>query len=154
MAGFMLTYKGLASTYNKDLQEDKEPAFDAIDTLAGCIQISTGVLSTLTVNSERMKSALSIDMLATDLAEYLVRKGVPFRETHHIAGAVVKLAEDNKCTMAELPLSELKKLHEKFDNDVDQIWNFEKSVETRSSFGGTSKGSVIAQIELLRTKLQ
>jgi argininosuccinate lyase len=76
MSGFMLTYKGLPSTYNKDLQEDKEPMFDAIETLSGCIQISTGVLSTLKVNSEKMKLALSKDMLATDLAEYLVRKGV------------------------------------------------------------------------------
>ena len=76
MSGFMMTYKGLPSTYNKDLQEDKEPLFDSIDTLNGCVQICTGVLSTLTVNAERMKGALSKDMLATDLAEYLVRKGV------------------------------------------------------------------------------
>lgn len=75
-SGFLMTYKGLPSTYNKDLQEDKEPLFDAIDTLSGCIQITTGVVSTLTVNAEKMKAALSNDMLATDLAEYLVRKGV------------------------------------------------------------------------------
>ena len=135
------------------MQEDKEPAFDAIDTLEGCIQISTGVLSTLTVNAEKMKAALSIDMLATDLAEYLVRKGVPFRETHHIAGAVVKLAEDRKCSMAQIPIAELKNLHEKFGDDVSGIWDFERSVETRSSFGGTSKGSVLQQVELLKSKL-
>ena len=71
-----MTYKGLPSTYNKDLQEDKEPVFDAIDNLSGCIQISTGVISTLTIKPETMRNALSKDMLATDLAEYLVRKGV------------------------------------------------------------------------------
>ena len=76
MAGFMMTYKGLPSTYNKDLQEDKEPLFDAIDNLSGCIQISTGVISTLTIKPDTMRNALSKDMLATDLAEYLVRKGV------------------------------------------------------------------------------
>ncbi len=73
-----MTYKGLPSTYNKDLQEDKEPVFDAIDTLSGCVQITSGVLSTLTINAEKMRGALSKDMLATDLAEYLVRKGVLF----------------------------------------------------------------------------
>ena len=148
-----MTYKGLASTYNKDLQEDKEPAFDAIDTLNGCIQISTGVLSTLTVNAEKMHAALSIDMLATDLAEYLVRKGVPFRETHHIAGAVVKLAEDRKCTMAEIPLADLKSLNSLFGEDVAEIWNFEISVETRCSFGGTSRDAVLEQVRLLKSKL-
>lgn len=71
-----MTTKGLPSTYNKDLQEDKEPLFDAVDTLSGCLQISSGVLSTLTVNANVMQVALSNDMLATDLAEYLVRKGV------------------------------------------------------------------------------
>ncbi|KAJ1339873.1 argininosuccinate lyase [Batrachochytrium salamandrivorans] len=76
MSGFMMTYKGLPSTYNKDLQEDKEPMFDAADNLSGCIQIATGVLSTLKIDSERMKDSLTNDMLATDLAEYLVRKGV------------------------------------------------------------------------------
>ena len=75
MSGFMMTYKGLPSTYNKDLQEDKEPLFDSIDNLSGCIQISTGVISTLTIKPETMRKALSTDMLATDLAEYLVRKG-------------------------------------------------------------------------------
>ncbi len=71
-----MTYKGLPSTYNKDLQEDKEPLFDAIDNISGCIQISTGVIATLTIKPEVMRNALSTDMLATDLAEYLVRKGV------------------------------------------------------------------------------
>jgi argininosuccinate lyase len=71
-----MTLKGLPSTYNKDLQEDKEPLFDAIDTLSGCIQITTGVLATMTINPKRMVGALSKEMLATDLAEYLVRKGV------------------------------------------------------------------------------
>jgi argininosuccinate lyase len=76
MSGFLMTYKGTPSTYNKDLQEDKEPLFDAVDTIGGCVQIFTGVLSTLKINAEKMKASLSIEMLATDLAEYLVLKGV------------------------------------------------------------------------------
>lgn len=71
-----MTYKGIPSTYNKDLQEDKEPLFDGLDSVNGCVQIMTGVLSTLSVKKEKMEAALSVEMLATDLAEYLVRKGV------------------------------------------------------------------------------
>jgi len=110
-AGFLMTLKGLPSTYNKDLQEDKEPLFDATTTLSGCLQITTGVLSTLKVNEAKLRASLSFDMLATDLAEYLVRKGVPFRETHHVAGAAVKLAEQKKCQLNQLTLEELKGLH-------------------------------------------
>ncbi|KAJ2038394.1 argininosuccinate lyase, partial [Coemansia sp. S16] len=94
MTGFMMTYKGLPSTYNKDMQEDKEPMFDAVDTLTGSLQITTAVIATLRINADKMKQCLTGDMLATDLAEYLVRKGVPFRQTHHISGAAVKMAED------------------------------------------------------------
>ncbi len=84
--------KGIPSTYNKDLQEDKEPLFDAVDTTKNGIQIATGVLSTLNIFPDKMKAALTPDMLATDLAEYLVRKGIPFRETHHISGSAVRLS--------------------------------------------------------------
>jgi argininosuccinate lyase len=76
MAGFMMTLKGLPSTYNKDLQEDKEPLFDTVDNILACLQITQGVLSTMTINSSKMREALTMDMLATDLADYLVRKGV------------------------------------------------------------------------------
>jgi argininosuccinate lyase len=150
LTGFLMTYKGLPSTYNKDLQEDKEPMFDAADTLTGCLQISAGVLSTLTIYPEKMHGALSVDMLATDLAEYLVRKGVPFRETHHIAGAAVKLAEDAKTSMDKLSLADLQKLHPKFTEDVKNVWSFETSVESRNAIGGTSKKTVMDQIIALK----
>ncbi|KAJ3319127.1 hypothetical protein HDV06_006686 [Boothiomyces sp. JEL0866] len=150
MSGFMMTYKGLPSTYNKDLQEDKEPLFDSIDTLTGCIQISTGVLSTLKIHPEKMRENLSNDMLATDLAEYLVRKGVPFRQTHHISGKAVQMAEERKCKMSELSLNDLKGLHELFEQDVLQVWDYEASIEKRCSLGGTSKKTVLLQIEQLK----
>ncbi|CAG8598778.1 3097_t:CDS:2 [Diversispora eburnea] len=150
MSGFLMTYKGIPSTYNKDLQEDKEPLFDAVDTLAGSLQITTGVLSTLTIHPENMKKSLSIDMLATDVAEYLVRKGVPFRETHHIAGAAVRKAEEHGCTMDKLELSDFQQLHPAFSQDITEIWNFEKSIENRSSLGGTSRATVLEQVHKLK----
>ncbi|KXS20138.1 putative ARG4-arginosuccinate lyase [Gonapodya prolifera JEL478] len=150
MAGFMMTYKGTPSTYNKDLQEDKEPMFDAVDTLTGSLQIAAGVISTLKVKAANMKSALSADMLATDLAEYLVRKGVPFRETHHVAGHAVKLAEDRGTSIDKLSLDDLKGLHPKFESDVMDVWSFEKSVDSRNAIGGTSRKTVLAQIEELK----
>ncbi|KAI9032142.1 argininosuccinate lyase [Hyaloraphidium curvatum] len=153
MTGFIMTLKGLPSTYNKDLQEDKEPMFDAADTLEGCLQITTGVLSTLKVNPARMSASLSMDMLATDLAEYLVRKGVPFRETHHIAGHAVRMAEERGTSMDKLTLEDFKGLHPAFGEDVAKVWSFESSVESRNAIGGTSKATVQEQIKLMKAWL-
>ncbi|KAI9348104.1 argininosuccinate lyase [Obelidium mucronatum] len=150
MSGFMMTLKGLPSTYNKDLQEDKEPLFDTVDNISGCLQIMTGVLSTLTVNADKMKQALSVDMLATDIAEYLVRKKVPFRETHHIAGRAIKLAEDRKAPVSSLTHADFLTLHPAFEADIVDLWDFERSIETRNAAGGTSKSSVLAQIEQMK----
>ncbi|KAJ3366701.1 argininosuccinate lyase [Allomyces javanicus] len=150
MAGFMMTYKGLPSTYNKDLQEDKEPMFDAYDTLHGSIRILTAVIATLKIHPQRMRAALTADMLATDLADYLVRKGVPFRATHHVAGEAVKLAEDRGCSMADLTLADFKSLHAEFEKDVVDVFNFEASVDRRTSIGGTARARVVDQIALVR----
>lgn len=76
MSGFMMSLKGLPSTYNKDLQEDKEPLFDTVDSISACLKIAEGVISTLEVHGQKMRRALTMDVLATDLADYLVRKGV------------------------------------------------------------------------------
>lgn len=153
MSGFMMTMKGLPSTYNKDMQEDKEPLFDAVDTMSGSLQITSGVLSTLTIYPNKMKASLSPDMLATDLAEYLVRKGVPFRETHHYSGSAVRLAESRSCPLSSLSLADLKGLHSSFEADVADVWDFEASVEKRCTAGGTSRKTVMAQIEKLRESL-
>ncbi|KAJ3408844.1 argininosuccinate lyase [Chytriomyces hyalinus] len=152
-SGFMMTMKGIPSTYNKDLQEDKEPLFDTVDNITGCLQIMTGVLSTLTVNADNMKKALSVDMLATDIAEYLVRKKVPFRETHHIAGRAIKMAEDRKAPVSSLTVADFKTLHEAFEEDVVELWDFERSIETRNAAGGTAKESVREQIRLMKAWL-
>jgi len=154
LTGLVVTLKGLPSTYNKDLQEDKEPLFDAVTNLAGSLQIACGVLSTLQVNPAAMRAALSPEMLATDLAEYLVRKGVPFRESHHIAGAAVQMAELQGIPLSELTVEDLQKLHGAFDVDAVTIWNFDQSVERRDVEGGTSRRAVLAQIAQLRSWLQ
>ncbi|KAG8839601.1 argininosuccinate lyase, partial [Serendipita sp. 405] len=127
MSGFLMTLKGLPSTYNKDLQEDKEPMFDAVDTIGASLRIAEGVLSTLTVNKERMKNALTMDMLATELAEYLVRKGMPFRETHHVSGRAVALGESFQIPISELTLEQYKKLCPLFEEDVAAVFDFEAS---------------------------
>lgn len=144
--GFLVTLKGLPRSYNKDLQEDKTALFDVVDTIQDCLQIATGVLATMTPHGDKMRSFLVTEMLATDLAEYLVRKGVPFRETHHVAGAAVRLAEDSKKSLNELTFEELSTLHPKFEKDVLDVWNFDVSVERKNVTGGTSKSAVEKQI--------
>jgi argininosuccinate lyase len=123
--GFLCTLKGLPRAYNKDLQEDKEPLFDTVSTVDDCLNIMLGVVSTMSPVEARLRDILVPEMLATDIAEYLVRKGVPFRETHHIAGAAVKLAENKGVPLDQLTLVDLKGLHNKFENDVMQLWSYE-----------------------------
>jgi len=142
--------KGVPMTYNKDFQEDKERLFDGVDTIGACVQIASGVVSTMTPHPEKMFQALSVDMLATDLADYLVRRGVPFRETHHIAGAAVMLAEDTDRRLDELTLAELQSLNPAFEQDVMSVWDFESSVENRNTKGGTSRSAVLEQVSTLR----
>ncbi|KZT68197.1 argininosuccinate lyase [Daedalea quercina L-15889] len=155
MSGFMMSLKGLPSTYNKDLQEDKEPLFDTVDTVSAALKIAEGVIATLEINASAMSGALqeSSDMLATDLADYLVRKGIPFRETHHISGRAVALAESRKCSLSDLTLQDFKSLSEKFDEDVTKVFDFENSVQARCSIGGPHKAMVERQIEVLRAAL-
>jgi len=117
--------------------------------LTGSLPIAAGALATLTVNRENMARALVPEMLSTDLAEYLVRKGVPFRETHHVAGAAVALAESQGTALTELTLEALRNLHSAFEEDVTSIWSYERSVEQRDAHGGSSRRAVQAQIDEL-----
>jgi len=145
--GFTATLKGLPRAYNKDLQEDKINLFAAVDSVKDCLAITTGVIVTMKPNPEMLMKALCPEMLATDLADYLVRKGVPFRETHHISGACVRLAEEKKVSIDTLTLEELQKIDSRFGEDVLKVWNYEVSVERKSSIGGTSRSSVKKQID-------
>uniref|UniRef100_A0A665TXS8 Argininosuccinate lyase n=1 Tax=Echeneis naucrates TaxID=173247 RepID=A0A665TXS8_ECHNA len=153
-AGFMMTLKGLPSTYNKDLQEDKEAMFDCYDTINAVLQVSTGVMSTLQINQSVMEAALSPDMLATDLAYYLVRKGMPFREAHGVSGKAVFMAESKNIPLNQLTLEDLTTLSPLFGGDVASVWDYRSSVEQYSAPGGTAKNSVTAQVEHLRVWLK
>ncbi len=150
LAGLLTTLKGLPSSYNKDLQEDKEALFDVIDTLRLELPIVAGVVRTLKVNGERMAAALDDTLLATDLADYLVRKGVPFRESHRLVGQVVKRAEELVTALKELDLTEYQAIHPAFAKDVYRVFDFRRSVEARDTEGGTAPEAVRAQIERAR----
>ena len=145
--GIIATLKGLPRAYNKDLQEDKVPLFNAVDTVKDCLAIATGVICTMKPRPENLKKALCPEMLATDLADYLVRKGVPFRETHHISGACVRLAEEEGISIDTLTLEQLRNIDARFGEDVMKVWDYEMSVERKSSMGGTARSSVQRQID-------
>lgn len=153
LAGLMMTVKGIPSTYDKDLQESVEPMLDHVKTVGDSIQIATGVLSTLMIFPEKMRAALSPDMLATDLAEYLVRKGVPFRETHHISGQCVALAEKKSKPMDQLTVQDFQSVDKRFGEDVKSVFDYQRSVEQRTAVGGTSEKAVLEQIELMKQAL-
>ena len=150
MVGVMHTLKGIPSTYNKDMQECLEPLLDGVKTVGHTIQIVKGVLSTLAIQPDAMLAALTPDMLATDLADHLVRKGVPFRETHHISGQVVSLAKTKKMPIDMLSIDQLQSVDSRFDHDVMHVFDYERSVEMRSSKGGTCEASVKEQIGVLQ----
>ncbi|GEQ71281.1 hypothetical protein JCM33374_g4962 [Metschnikowia sp. JCM 33374] len=154
LAGFLMSLKSIPSTYNKDMQEDKEPLFDAMTTVEHSILIATGVISTLKIKKENMEGALTMDMLATDLADYLVRKGVPFRETHHISGECVRKAEEeNLSGIDQLTFGQFQAIDTRFDEDVKDVFNFEVSVERRTATGGTAKSAVKKQLDSLASQL-
>ena len=142
--------KGLPATYDKDLQEDKEPLFDAVDTLALGLPIAEGVLATLSIDPERMRQALGDELLATDLADALVRQGVPFRQSHHLVGQAVQRAEALGCALRDLPLVELQAISPRFTVEAAGVWDFEGSVEKRAAPGGTARAAVLEQIAALR----
>ena len=152
--GFMTTLKGIPSTYNKDLQEDKEALFSTFDTLDRTLVIVTKALDTIVVNSRKCEGALVSNMLATDVAYYLVRKGIPFREAHYLAGKVVALSESVGVSLCELNLEQLRTVSQAFREDVEQIWNFASSVEQYKVVGGTSTPAVKEQINSLRAWLE
>ncbi|HPS58321.1 MAG TPA: argininosuccinate lyase [Spirochaetota bacterium] len=148
----MLTVlKGLPMTYNRDMQEDKEPLFDTVDTVMLCLEGMTGMISTMTINAERMKSAVRSNFsTATDLADYLVRKGVPFRESHEISGNIVRYCETEKKDFFALTVPELKKFSPLIDDEIVSILDPSGAPERKLSAGGTSRNSILEQIKMLK----
>jgi len=146
LTGMLATLKGLPSTYDKDLQEDKVPVFQAFDTLMSILPVLAGALETMTVWPEKMLAAVDSAMLATDLADYLVRKGVPFREAHAAAGRAVRAAAEKGISLDKLSLNEWQEIGS-FESDLYQVFDPLESVKRRNATGGTSPDSVRKQLK-------
>ncbi len=153
LTGMLAMLKGLPTAYNKDLQEDKEPLFDAVDTMSLSLAVAAGVIRTLIPKPAAMRKALDVAMMATDMADYLVKKGIPFRESHHLVGEAVHLAETREATLADLELVDYQAIHPAFDRDLYDVFDAGQSVAARVSEGGTAPQAVRAQIEQARSRL-
>ncbi len=153
LAGFLTTLKGLPSGYNKDLQEDKESLFDSCDTMRQLLPVMTAIVASLQVNAEAMAASLKEELLATDLADYLVRKGLPFRQAHHVVGEVARLAGASQTELSALPLPSLQAISPLFGDDVADVFDFARSVAQRNTYGGTAPDEVRKQIALAKTRL-
>ena len=146
--------KALPSSYNRDLQEDKEALFDSVDTVSAVLEVLTAMLPELKINRQRMEAAASDpNLFATDLAEYLVRKGAPFREAHEIAGRLVIRAAQAKLPLNQIPLSTMQSFSSLFDVDVMKIFDIRHSLAKRVAIGAPSPENVAAQIKRWRNKL-
>ena len=149
----LATLKGLPSSYNKDLQDDKRVLFDAIDTLLVVLPAVAGALAECEFNAPRMRAALSSTMMATDLADYLVRRGATFREAHSAVGKLVRHCEQEKLELHTLPLATFTAVHPQFGQDVFDALSAYGSVEHREVEGGTGPGAVRAQLEAAQRTL-
>ncbi len=154
LMALLTTLKGLPLAYNKDMQEDKESIFDAVDTVKMCLQVFDGMLETMTANRENMKRAAQKGFInATDLADYLVKKGLPFRSAYKISGQLVGLCIQQDTVLDDLPLETYKQYSELFEEDLYQEISLETCVNKRTSQGGTSVASVEEQITYVKTLL-
>ncbi len=151
----LVMMKGIPLAYNKDMQEDKEAVFDAVDTVKLCLKTFIPMLETMTVLKDNMRNAAAKGFInATDCADYLVKKGMPFRDAYKITGTLVHTCIELGCTLETLPLEEYKKLTENFAEDVYDAINLDTCVMQRKAAGGPAPESVKAQIAYVREKLR
>ena len=151
LMALLTTLKGLPLAYNKDMQEDKEAVFDAVDTVKMCLKVFAPMIETMTANTANMKRAAQKGFInATDLADYLVRKGLPFRSAYKISGQLVALCIQNDTVLEELPLETYKEFSDLFENDLYEAIDLMNCVEKRISEGGTSVPSVERQIQYVK----
>ncbi len=154
LTGLLATLKGLPLAYNRDLQEDKEPVFDAIDQLEVLLPAVAGMIGTLDFNTQRMAELAPQGFaLATDVAEWLVRQGVPFRDAHEIAGDAVRVCEQRGIELWDLTDAEFAQISAHLDPDVREVLTVEGSLASRSAQGGTAPSAVAAQIEELERQV-
>ena len=150
----LVMMKGIPLAYNKDMQEDKEAIFDAIDTAKLCLETVTPMLATMRVNKENMRNAAARGFInATDCADYLVKKGMPFRDAYKITGTLVALCIEKNTTLEQLPIEEYKKLCGTFEEDVYEAIKLETCVNMRKAEGGPAPESVKRQIEFIRNAI-
>ncbi|MCY3826701.1 MAG: argininosuccinate lyase [Candidatus Dadabacteria bacterium] len=155
LSALLTLMKGLPLSYNRDMQEDKEPLFDTVDTVKLCLRVNVEMLKTLEFKEENMKKALQGGFVtATDVADYLARKGVPFRSAHETVGKIVSYAERGGKELSDLKLSEFRRFSKKIDEDIFQVITFSGSVESRNSLGGTSTSNVRKEIASARRFLK
>jgi len=154
LVALLTLMKGQPLAYNKDNQEDKEPVFDAVDTVSNCLHVFTGMLGSMQVNREAMADVARRGYAtATDLADYLVKKGVPFRDAHEVVGKVVRTAIDTGKDLAALSLADLKKFNPAIEADVFETLGLEGSVASRNLRGGTAPAQVKQAIARARERV-
>jgi argininosuccinate lyase len=146
--------KGLPLSYNRDMQEDKEPMFNTVNTVKSCLEIMIEMMTDIKFKPDNMKKAATEGYtLATDLADYIARRGVPFRQAHQITGEIVSYAEQKGKEISELTISELKRFSNKIEGELLELLNLEGSVTSRKSLGGTSKQNVLKMIKENRKEI-
>lgn len=150
----LISMKGLPLAYSKDMQEDKEPVFDAADTIELGVAAMTGMIAEMTVNKAKMRESASWGFTtATDLADWLVRElGMPFRNAHHVTGAIVKMAEDKGCDLCDLALEEMQSVDKDIHQGIFDVLTIDASVASRTSYGGTAQENVRQQIQEARAR--
>jgi argininosuccinate lyase len=154
LTGLLATLKGLPSTYDKDLQEDKVPVFQAFDTLMAILPVISKALDGLTIHPDKMEAAIDSTMMATDLADYLVMLGIPFREAHAQAAQIVRIAFREGKTLKELTLAEYRSIDPNFDERVYQVFDPRVSIARRKAIGGTAPEAVVHQIQDAKQALE
>jgi argininosuccinate lyase len=155
LISILTTLKALPSAYNRDLQEDKEALFDSVDTISAALEVFAAMLPELKINRDRMKAAAADpNLLATDLAEYLVKKGLPFRDAHETVGRVVSDAIRKKKHLNEIPLAALRKFSSQFGVDVAKVFDVRRSLAARTAIGAPSPKNVKARIKSWRERLR
>jgi argininosuccinate lyase len=154
LVALLTVMKGLALTYAKDMQEDKEPVFECVDSLALCLAATTGMVEDMTVSAARMRQAATAGFTtATDLADYLVTSlGLPFRAAHHVTGKLVKFAEERGVTLDALPLDALQSVEPRLTDAVYAELTVEASMGRRTSYGGTAPERVRAALRAARER--
>jgi argininosuccinate lyase len=150
VTAMLAVLKGLPTGYNRDLQEDKRIVFDSVDALAVLLPALYGAVSTAEFRRDRVHDALDTKLLATDLADYLVRKGVPFRRSHDAIGHLVRRAEELSCQIEDLSDAEFRSAHPAFEADVREVFDWERSVDSRGTIGGTARSAIEEQLAAAR----